>query len=100
MTEQAIYLASVADKSYLNPAGGLKSTDSGGDYVLQGMFDKVGVKPVNFRVGQYKVLWNLIFVRGYEREKQSSLRHYMQCTDYMYTKIGDRGISKKRLTRF
>jgi hypothetical protein len=24
----------------------------------------------------------------------------MQCTDYMYTKIGDRGISKKRLTRF
>jgi protease IV len=55
MTEKAIYLASVADKSYLNPAGGLEFNGLDSEITfLKGMFDKVGVKPIIFKVGDFK----------------------------------------------
>ena len=54
-SEGAYYLASVADKIYLNPAGemelnGLSSTRT----FYKGTLDKLEIKPMVFRVGTYK----------------------------------------------
>jgi protease-4 len=55
MTEGGIYLCSVADKSYLTPQGGLDFNGLSAEYpFMKGLFDKVGIKPEIFRVGQYK----------------------------------------------
>ncbi len=55
MTEGAIYLASVADKSYLTPQGGLDFNGLSAEYpFMKGLFEKIGVKPEIFRVGDYK----------------------------------------------
>lgn len=55
MTEGSIYLCSVADKSYLNPAGGLDFNGLSANYsFMKGLFEKIGVKPEIFRVGDYK----------------------------------------------
>ncbi len=55
MTEGAVYLCSVADKSYLTPNGGLDFNGLSAEYpFMKGLFDKIGVKPEIFRVGTYK----------------------------------------------
>lgn len=55
MTEGAIYLCSVADKSYLTPQGGLDFNGLSAEYpFMKGLFEKIGVKPEIFRVGEYK----------------------------------------------
>ncbi|MFD2519281.1 signal peptide peptidase SppA [Emticicia soli] len=55
MTEGAVYLTSVADKSYLTPSGGLDFNGLNAKYTfMKGLFEKIGVKPEIFRVGEYK----------------------------------------------
>lgn len=55
MTEKAYYLASVADKIYLNPAGGMEWNGLSAEYdFYKGTLDKLEVKPLVFRVGEYK----------------------------------------------
>ncbi|WP_064197497.1 MULTISPECIES: signal peptide peptidase SppA [Emticicia] len=55
MTEGGIYLASVADKSYITPAGGVDFNGLSANYTfMKGLFEKIGVKPEIFRVGEYK----------------------------------------------
>ncbi len=54
-TEKGYYLASVADKIYLNPAGGLEWNGLSVEYsFLKGTFDKLDIKPIVFRVGEFK----------------------------------------------
>ncbi|QSE96972.1 signal peptide peptidase SppA [Fulvivirga lutea] len=54
-TEGAYYLASVADKIYLNPAGQLELNGLSANVTFyKGMFDKFGIEPQVFRVGEYK----------------------------------------------
>ena len=49
MTEGAIYLSSVADKSYLTPQGGLDFNGLSAEYpFMKGLFEKIGVKPEIF----------------------------------------------------
>lgn len=100
MSEQAIYLASVADKSYLNPAGGLEFNGLGAEIMfMKGLFDKIGVKPEVFRVGTYKS-----FVEPYIRtdmspENREQLTSYINdIANHIYTDIGKaRGISKTEI---
>ncbi|MBC8155308.1 MAG: signal peptide peptidase SppA [Bacteroidetes bacterium] len=55
MTEKGYYLASVADKIYLNPAGGLEWNGLNAELTFfKGTLDKLGIKPEIFRVGEYK----------------------------------------------
>ncbi len=55
MTEKAYYLASVADKIYLNPAGGMEWNGLSAEYdFYKGTLDKLEIKPLIFRVGEYK----------------------------------------------
>jgi len=55
MTEKAYYLASTADKIYLNPAGGMEWNGLSAEYEFyKGTLDKLEIKPVVFRVGTFK----------------------------------------------
>jgi protease IV len=55
MTEKGYYLASVADKVYLNPAGGLEWNGLNAELsFFKGTLDKLGIKPEVFRVGEFK----------------------------------------------
>ncbi|GAA4449798.1 signal peptide peptidase SppA [Nibrella saemangeumensis] len=55
MSEKGYYIASVADNIYLNPIGGLEWNGLEGEYMFfKGTLDKLGVKPLIFRVGEFK----------------------------------------------
>ncbi|TDB65092.1 signal peptide peptidase SppA [Arundinibacter roseus] len=54
-SEKGYYLASVADKIYLNPAGGMEWNGLSAEYdFYQGTFEKLEIKPLVFRVGEFK----------------------------------------------
>jgi protease IV len=54
-SEKGYYLGSVADKIYLNPAGGMEWNGISAEYqFFKGTFDKLGIKPEVFRVGEFK----------------------------------------------
>lgn len=54
-TEGGYYLASVADEIYLNPLGGIDFNGISSEGIFfKGLFEKVGVKPEIFRVGEFK----------------------------------------------
>ncbi len=55
MTEKGYYLASVADKIYLNPAGGMEWNGLNAELsFFKGTLDKLGIKAEVFRVGEFK----------------------------------------------
>ncbi|WP_420150250.1 signal peptide peptidase SppA [Spirosoma sp.] len=55
MSEKGYYLASIADKIYLNPAGELEWNGLNAELsFFKGTLDKLGVKPEIFRVGEFK----------------------------------------------
>ncbi|MDW8159268.1 MAG: signal peptide peptidase SppA, partial [Bacteroidia bacterium] len=55
LTEKDYYLASVADSIFLYPTGFLEWNGLNSNPVfLRGMFDKLGVEPMLFRVGKFK----------------------------------------------
>lgn len=54
-TEGGYYLASVADEIYLNPLGAIDFNGFSSEAVfIKGFFEKVGIKPEVFRVGEFK----------------------------------------------
>lgn len=54
-TEGGYYLASVADEIYLNPLGGIDFNGFSSEVIfIKGFFEKVGIKPEVFRVGEFK----------------------------------------------
>jgi len=54
-TEGGYYLASVADEVYLNPMGGMDFNGFSSDVLFfTGLFEKIGIKPEVFRVGEFK----------------------------------------------
>ena len=66
-TEKGYYVTSVSDKIYLNPAGGLDFNGISAEVSFyKGALDKLDIKPVVFRVGEYKSA-----VEPYIRENMS-----------------------------
>lgn len=54
-SESGYYLASVADELYLNPLGAIDFNGFSSEVIfLKGFFEKVGIKPEVFRVGEFK----------------------------------------------
>lgn len=54
-TEGGYYLASIADEIYMNPIGGIEFNGFASEGIfLKGFFNKVGIKPEVFRVGEFK----------------------------------------------
>lgn len=100
MSEGAYYLASAADKIYLNPEGEVEFNGLSLEVTFfKKMFDKLEIKPEIFRVGEFKSA-----VEPFMLEKMSPANK-LQLTemansiyDYMITRIADaRGIEKDRL---
>ena len=55
MTEKGYYLASVADKIYLNPVGDMEWNGLNAELsFFKGTLDKLGIKPEIFKVGDFK----------------------------------------------
>lgn len=54
-SEKGYYLSSISDKLYLNPAGGMDFNGISAEVSFyKGALDKLDIKPVVFRVGEYK----------------------------------------------
>ncbi|MDR7129257.1 protease-4 [Algoriphagus sp. 4150] len=54
-TEGGYFVASVADEIYLNPLGGIDFNGFSSEGIFfKGLFEKIGVKPEIFRVGEFK----------------------------------------------
>ena len=55
LTEKAYYLSSVSDKIFLNPAGGMEWNGISAEYdFYKGTLDKLNIKPLIFKVGDFK----------------------------------------------
>jgi protease-4 len=55
LTEPGYYLSSVADEVYLNPMGAMEFNGLSSEMVfMKGLFEKIEVEPVIFRVGEFK----------------------------------------------
>ncbi|NBA86946.1 signal peptide peptidase SppA [Emticicia sp. CRIBPO] len=100
MTEQAIYLASVADRSFLNTAGGLEFNGLSAEIsFMKGLFDKIGVKPVIFRVGEYKSAVEPFIRTDMSPENKEQISSYINSiANHIYGKISEsRGIPRAEL---
>ena len=54
-SEKGYYLASLADRIYLNPAGGMEWNGLSSEYEFyKGTFEKLDIEPTIFRVGDFK----------------------------------------------
>ncbi|MFC5626952.1 signal peptide peptidase SppA [Algoriphagus winogradskyi] len=54
-SEGGYYIASVADETYLNPIGGMDFNGFSSEGIFfKGLFEKIGVQPEIFRVGEFK----------------------------------------------
>lgn len=100
MTEPAVYLASVSDKIFLNEAGGIEFNGLNAQITfMKGLFEKIGVKPVIFRVGQYKSA-----IEPYTRadmspeNKEQTSSYVTSIADHIYGQIASsRGISREKI---
>lgn len=102
MTEQAMYLASVADKSYINPAGGVEFNGLDAELIFfKKMFDKVGIKPVIFRVGEFKSAVEPFIRTDMSPENKEQVQSYLNSiANHMYKGISvSRGIEMVELTK-
>ncbi len=100
MTEKAVYLASVADRSFLNTAGGLEFNGLGVEMpFMKGMFEKIGVKPVIFRVGEYKSAVEPFIRTEMSPENKEQIKSYLgSISGHIYAKISEsRGIPLDQL---
>ena len=74
MSEQAYYLATAADKIYLNPEGELEFNGLTAEVgFFKKMFDKLEIKPEIFRVGDYKSAVEPFMLEKMSKENREQL---------------------------
>jgi protease-4 len=96
MSEKAVYLNSVADKVFLNKAGALEFNGLFGQVTFfKGLFDKIGVKPVIFKVGDYKSAVEPFFRTNLSPENKEQMTSYLtSISNQIYGEIAeDRGMT-------
>ncbi|REA56992.1 signal peptide peptidase SppA [Dyadobacter luteus] len=94
-SEKGYYIASAADKIYLNPAGGMEWNGLSAEYsFFKGTFDKLGVKPEIFRVGEFKSAIEMFARKDMsEASKKQSLELITAINDHYLQKVSaSRGI--------
>lgn len=100
MSEGAYYLASVADKVYLNPEGEVEFNGLAIEVTFfKKLFDKLEVKPEIFRVGEFKSAVEPFMLEKMSPANKLQLTEMINSIyDYMITRIADaRGIEKTKL---
>lgn len=92
-SEGGYFLASVADEIYLNPMGAIDFNGFSSEGIfLKGLFEKVGIKPEVFRVGEFKSA-----VEPFILEKMSPENRLQ--TQYFLDDINNLAIAKIAETR-
>jgi protease-4 len=100
MTEKAVYLSSVATKSFINPAGGLEFNGLDAEVTfMKGLFDKIGVKPVIFRVGEFKSAIEPFIRTNMSPENKMQVSAYLNSiSDHIYGKMAEsKGMKKAEI---
>ncbi len=92
-SEQGYYLSSVADKLYLNPSGGIDFNGLNAEYEFyKGTFDKLDIKPVVFRVGNYKSAVEPFLRENMSEENREQTKSFLNS---IYNQVLDE-VSKSR----
>jgi protease IV len=100
MSEQAYYLASAADKIYLNPEGEVEFNGLAVEMTFfKKMFDKLEVKPEIFRVGEFKSAVEPFMLEKMSPENKLQLTEMINSIyDRVLTGVSEtRGIAKDKL---
>jgi len=78
MDEHGYYLASVADKIYINPSGELLLNGFSNDVAyIKGMLDKLGLNPELIRHGKYKAAGEFLIADKMSDENRAQISAYM-----------------------
>jgi protease-4 len=99
-SEGAYYIASVADKIWVNPAGGLEFNGLSSEKMyLKNMFEKIGVKPEIFKVGDFKSAVEPLFLDKMSEADRLQTATYLNTLYEVYlTDVAtSRGIAKEEL---
>lgn len=97
MTEKAVYLSSVATKSFINPTGGIEFNGLDTEIpFMKGLFEKIGVKPLIFKVGDFKSAVEPFIRTDMSPENKLQVNEYLgSIANHMYGNIAAaRGITK------
>jgi protease IV len=100
MSEQAYYLASAADKVYLNPEGEVEFNGLAIEMTFfKKMFDKLEIKPEVFRVGEFKSAVEPFMLDKMSPENRLQLTEMVNSIyDHVLTRISEsRNIPKGKL---
>lgn len=100
LSEGGYYLASAADKVYLNPEGDVEFNGLALELTFfKKMFDKLEIKPEIFRVGQFKSAVEPFMLEKMSPENRLQLTEMINSiNDYVLTRVADaRGIEKIKL---
>ena len=102
MSEGAYYLASIAEKIYINPAGILEFNGLSAERTFyKGAFDKLDVKPEIFRVGTYKSAVEPYLTDKMSEASREQTASYLKSIYGLYLKdvAKSRNISLAKLTQ-
>jgi protease IV len=99
-SEKGYYLASVANKIYLNPAGGMEWNGMSAEYEFyKGTFDKLDIKPLVFRVGEFKSAVEMFSRKDMSEASKQQSTELLDAlyTNYLTNVSKSRGISTAEL---
>ncbi|GAB1448183.1 signal peptide peptidase SppA [Bacteroidota bacterium] len=84
--EHGYYLASIADKFYLNPSGDLLLNGFASQVVyLKGALEKLGLEPQLIRHGKYKAAGEPLIAKSMSAENRSQIESYMGSLYHHFT---------------
>lgn len=97
LSESAYYLASAADKIYLNPEGELEFNGLTGEVVFfKRLFDKLEIKPEVFRVGEFKSAVEPFLLEKMSPENRLQLNEMINS---IYNHVLDRVADARKIPR-
>jgi protease-4 len=101
-SEGGYFLASVADELYLNPLGGIDFNGFSSEGIfLKGFFEKVGIKPEVFRVGEFKSAVEPFILDKMSPENRLQTQYFLDDINRQAIELiaTSRGVSKDSLMR-
>ena len=100
LTESGYYLSSVADEVYLNPLGAMEFNGLSSEMVfMKGLFEKIEVEPVIFRVGEFKSAVEAFTLDKMSEENRLQTESYLKdLNDHFLAHVAEsRSIDLERL---
>ena len=101
-SEGGYFLVSVADEIYLNPLGGMDFNGFSSEGIfLKGFFEKVGIKPEVFRVGEFKSAVEPFILDKMSPENRLQTQYFLDDINNHALELiaKSRGIAKDSLVR-